>query len=121
MTGDSLLAADTKDAGHVQTLQEILQQPATWLDTCERLVAAQSRLQGRFAGIASLVLSGSGSSQFAGECVRPVLQRELGIGVETVGGGALLTHGTAAMSPARPSLVVSLARSGNSPESVNAV
>ena len=121
MTVDSLLAAGIKDAGHVRTLQEILQQPATWLDTCDRLLAAQSRLKERLAGIDSLVLSGSGSSQFAGECVRQVLQRELDMGVETVGGGALLTHGAAAISPARPSLVVSLARSGNSPESVGAV
>jgi tagatose-6-phosphate ketose/aldose isomerase len=121
MTIESLLAADTRDAGHVRTLLEILQQPATWLDTCERLLAVQPRLKEQLIGLASLVLTGSGSSQFAGECVRAVLQRELGIGVETVGGGALLTHGAAAISPARPSLFVSLARSGNSPESVAAV
>src|SRR5438874_2422079 len=100
MPVDSLLATDTKDVGHVHTLREILQQPATWMDTCERLIAARGQLKERLAGAAVLVLSGSGSSQFAGECVRLVLQKEIGIGVETVSGGALLTHGAAAMPPA---------------------
>ena len=117
----ALLLNEAEEKGYQHTLPEILQQPATWLDTCERLIARRDSLKARLNGIAAVVLSGSGSSQFAGECVRPVLQRELGIGVATVDGGALLTHGAAAMPPARPALVVSLARSGNSPESVGAV
>jgi tagatose-6-phosphate ketose/aldose isomerase len=103
------------------TLREIQQQPETWLDTCDRLIVRRASLKGLLDGIRLLVLSGSGSSQFAGECVRSVLQKELGITVEAIDGGALLTHGPEAMAPRRPALVVSLARSGNSPESVGAV
>ncbi len=109
------------ETGNVHTLPEILQQPDTWLDTCDRLIARRDSLREHLAGIGTVVLTGSGSSQFAGECVRAVLEKELAIGVEVVDGGALLTRGVAALPPARPALVVSLARSGNSPESVAAV
>jgi len=106
--------------GYYHTLREILQQPDTWLDTCERMLAAAPAI-GRLAdGVASIVLTGSGSSLYAGECVAPVLRRELGIAVEAIAAGTLLTDGTAAMPLERPGLLVSLARSGNSPESVAA-
>jgi len=39
----------------------------------------------------------------------------------SVAGGALLTHGTQALPIGRPALIVSLARSGDSPESVGAL
>ena len=120
---DLLLCSETQQiqAGYFHTLHEILQQPSTWLDTCQRLIGHGPELAAKLAGMSSIVVTGSGSSQFAGECVRQVLQKELTIAVEAVDGGALLTHGGRAMPPGRPALVVSLARSGDSPESVGAV
>jgi tagatose-6-phosphate ketose/aldose isomerase len=50
--------------------------------------------------------------------VRLALQNELGIVTEAIGGGALLAHGGSVLPPGRPALMVSLARSGDSPESV---
>src|SRR6185369_14986551 len=50
-------------------------------------------------------------------CVRMPLQNELGIVAQAVAGGALLLHGSKALAPGRPGLMVSLARSGDSPES----
>src|SRR5262249_27847328 len=78
-------------------------------------------LRATLDGIASLVLTGSGSSQYAGECVRLVLQHESGIRTEAIDGGSLLTHGSDVLPPGRPGVVVSLARSGDSPESVGAL
>jgi tagatose-6-phosphate ketose/aldose isomerase len=72
-------------------------------------------------GVRTLVLTGSGSSEYAGECVRLPLQAALSIPVQVIGGGALLTHGGKAIAPGRPGLVLSFARSGDSPESVGAV
>jgi D-galactosamine 6-phosphate deaminase/isomerase len=69
------------------------------------------------SGIASLTLTGSGSSEYAGHCVRLPLQNELGISAQAIGGGDLLAHGARVLSPARPGLMVSIARSGDSPES----
>ncbi len=110
-----------RNAGYFHTIQEILQQPETWLNTCELIIGQAGSLEVPLGGINSIVLTGSGSSQFAGECVRLDLQAALRIGVETVDGGALLIYGGRAFAPQRPSLVVSFARSGDSPESVAAV
>ncbi len=110
-----------RDAGYFHTLREILQQPATWADMGELLAGQASAIGAQLEGAASMVLTGSGSSQFAGECVRLVLQSELGIAVEGVDGGALLMYGSRVIGPTRPSLAVSFARSGDSPESVAAV
>ena len=107
--------------GYFHTFREILQQPATWLQTGRELVSASERLRKAIAGIKVLILTGSGSSEFAGECVRLPLQQRLSIPVQTIGGGTLLTHGSSAILPGRPGLMVSIARSGDSPESVGAV
>ena len=107
--------------GYLHTLREILQQPATWLETCERAVAHTSQLRQAAQGIQALVLTGSGSSEYAAGCVRPALQKELAAVTLTMGGGELLTDLPAVLPPQRPALMVSLARSGNSPESLGAL
>jgi len=107
--------------GYFHTLREICQQPSTWTHTSELMVQSTPALLHRLEGISSLTLTGSGSSEYAGDCVRMVLQKELGVNVQAVAGGALLTHGTQALPVGRPALMVSLARSGDSPESVGAL
>jgi tagatose-6-phosphate ketose/aldose isomerase len=104
--------------GYFHTLREICQQPTSWIHTSKQMVSSAGTLSGCIADVACLVLTGSGSSEFAGDCVRMVLQRELGLNAQTIGGGTLLTYGSSALPPERPGLVVSVARSGDSPESV---
>lgn len=108
-------------AGYFHTLREICQQPATWTKTAEQMIVSGEILQRRVRGIRTLVLTGSGSSEFAGHCVSQVLQRELKVVVKVIGGGTLLSYGAAALPPDRPALVVSLSRSGDSPETVGAI
>ena len=112
---------EQKRLGYVHTLKEICQQPWTWLRTCDRMIASRDNLKKEVAGIRSLVLTGSGSSEYAAECVRLLLQNELGICAESISGGSLLMYGGKALPPGRPGLLVSLARSGDSPESSGAV
>ncbi len=113
--------------GYSHTIEEIVQQPVTWLDTAARAAEHRGALQsllgrdGHEVGIRSLMLTGSGSSLYAGECVAPALQSDLGLPVRAIAGGDLLTHPHSAVLPGRPSLLVSVARSGNSPESAGAV
>jgi tagatose-6-phosphate ketose/aldose isomerase len=118
---DTSSAEEQQQAGYFHTLHEILQQPETWLDTCDRLIAHSPLIAEKLDSVRSLVLTGSGSSLFATECARPALQQELDIPVDATDGGALLTHGSAAFTPGRPALMLSLARSGDSPESAGAV
>jgi tagatose-6-phosphate ketose/aldose isomerase len=115
--------AQQKQRGYFHTLREICQQPATWLKTGRQMISRSclADLGECSEGIKAVVLTGSGSSQFAGECVHPVLRRELDLVTETIGGGTLLTGGKEVLPPQRPVLVISLARSGDSPESVGAV
>src|SRR4029077_1522331 len=113
--------ADQKRLGYFHTLREICQQPETWLRTCDQMIAATDVVRQVQAGIRSLALTGSGSSQYAGECVCLALQNDLNIQVTSVGGGTLLTYGGKALPPERPGLVISLARSGDSPESRGAI
>src|SRR6266481_6385967 len=110
-----------KRLGYFHTLKEICQQPWTWLRTCDRMIASRDSLKKDVAGIRSLALTGSGSSEYAAECVRLPLQNELGIHTESISGGALLMHGGKTLPPERPGLLVSLARSGDSPESSGVV
>lgn len=119
-----LLSAETggkKQRGYFHTLHEILQQPWTWLDTCDRMSSQAAELKKIIAGIRSLVLTGSGSSEYAGDFVRQTLQQELAVSTQVIGGGALLMHGRAVFPPERPALMISLARSGDSPESDGAL
>ena len=113
--------ADQKHLGYFHTLREICQQPETWLKTCDQMLAATGVVRQVQAGIRSLTLTGSGSSQYAGECVCFALQNDLNIPVASVAGGTLLTYGGRVLPPERPGLVVSLARSGDSPESRGAI
>ena len=113
--------ADQKHLGYFHTLREICQQPETWLRTCDQMVAATEVVRQAHAGVRSLTLTGSGSSQYAGACVCLALQNDLNVQVTSVGGGTLLTYGGKVLPPERPGLVISLARSGDSPESRGAI
>lgn len=113
--------ADQRKSGYFHTLREILQQPATWLRTGKELAPRGADLLQMLDGVKTMVVTGSGSSEYAGECVRLPLQNSLSIPVQTLSGGTLLTHGGKAIASGRPGLMLSLGRSGDSPESVGAI
>jgi tagatose-6-phosphate ketose/aldose isomerase len=112
---------EQKAAGYFHTLREILQQPATWLQTGEQMISLSAQLRQSIDKVHAIVLTGSGSSEYAGECIRRVLQNELSVIAEVVGGGAIVTHGAKAIIDRKPRLMISLARSGDSPESAHAI
>ncbi len=103
--------------GYGHTLREIAQQPLTWLETSEAMGAQLPEVAYSLEGVSSVVLTGSGSSIYAAECVAPGLQRVLGVPVSAVPAGLVLTHPESCLPPSGRVLVVSFARSGNSPES----
>jgi D-galactosamine 6-phosphate deaminase/isomerase len=113
--------------GYYHTLREICQQPVTWLDTSARVAGSFDRLRaivaesGVTAKRGALIFTGSGSSFYAGECLGLTLQRELAVPVHAIPAGVILTHPETALPPSQGSLVVSLARSGDSPESTAVV
>jgi tagatose-6-phosphate ketose/aldose isomerase len=114
--------AERVSRGYGHTLREILQQPDTWRATARQLAAERDRIEQALAPAGSggggfVVLTGSGSSLYAAECAALALQEARGGLVQALPAGLLLTH-TAPLLPAdRPFVLVSMARSGNSPES----
>jgi len=121
----TLLAAPADEQsrrGYLHTLREIAQQPYTWIETARNLAPRAGELRSALDHVANgrhglLVLTGSGSSLYAGECLAPGLRSALGIPVHAVASGELLTHPHGHLPRTGPLLVVSFARSGNSPES----
>jgi tagatose-6-phosphate ketose/aldose isomerase len=113
--------------GYRHTLREICQQPVIWLETASRmadhvsLVEASLGFVDREAAPGAIVLTGSGSSLYAGECLSLALQSALDIPVHTISAGMVLTDPNGCLTGRVPSLLVSFARSGNSPESCGAV
>ena len=121
---DSLLrkpAAEQQEQGYFHTLREICQQPLTWFSTADLVVAHRDQLAAALHGAKNIILTGSGSSEYIGECVRLPLQSDLNVPTSVIGGGVLVSQGTRSVPPGRPALMVSLARSGDSPESTGAV
>ena len=111
---------DTLGGGH--TAREIAQQPAVWreLPQCWDGVSAEDRQ--RIAAIlaipqASVILTGAGTSAFAGELAADTLNATCAAQVRAVATTTLLSHPALFVPAKTPLLVVSFARSGNSPES----
>lgn len=103
--------------GYGHTLREIAQQPITWLETASSVRALLPVFEESLDGAGAVVLTGSGSSFYAAECLAPGLQHALAVPVSAVPAGLVLTHPGTCLPPNGPFLVVSLARSGDSPES----
>jgi tagatose-6-phosphate ketose/aldose isomerase len=103
--------------GYAHTLAEIWQQPQLWVETARRVLAARE-VWGEFVSRSkAILLTGSGSSYFVGKCVASALRESTSVPVAAVESGELLMLGPAALPLERPLLVVSFARSGDSPES----
>jgi tagatose-6-phosphate ketose/aldose isomerase len=126
----ALLAASPGErdgGGYTHTLREICQQPVTWVETASLTASHVARFEESLAAVNSeaapgaVVLTGSGSSLYAGECLSLALQTALGIPVHPISAGMLLTDPAGCLPDRLPSLLVSFARSGDSPESCGAV
>jgi len=67
-----------------------------------------------------VVLTGAGTSAFVGEVAAPALSRRLGRRIDAVATTDLVSDPRGSLAEAVPTLLVSFARSGNSPESLAA-
>lgn len=112
------------DAGW--TAREISQQPESWRRTAQLLRKDKERIHKFLAPILArpdcrIILTGAGTSAFAGTTLAPALSRLLGRRVEAIATTDLVTGPDQYLRRDVPTLLVSFARSGNSPESVAAV
>jgi tagatose-6-phosphate ketose/aldose isomerase len=118
--------AELEAAGGIWTAREISQQPAVWPKIQSQLNAQAGALRAFLRPLLELkhlriVLTGAGTSAFIGECLAPALKRSTQRRVEAIATTDLVGSPDTGLGESVPTLLVSFARSGNSPESLAAV
>ncbi len=68
-----------------------------------------------------IILTGAGSSAFVGESAQGFVQKNTGCNTKAIATTDLVTHPDLYFQPGLPTLLISFARSGNSPESLETV
>lgn len=111
--------------GAIHTAREIWDQPSVWKSTAEKFITEQQELRAFWDEAVQhsrkIILTGAGTSAFIGYSLEGAFQRHSGITTLSIPTTHLVTHPHDYLQPELPTLVVSFARSGNSPESVAAV
>ena len=115
-----------KQHNALHTAREIWQQPELWRQLHQQLTDASARWQPFLQPLLDnprlqIVLCGAGSSAFAGRALAPWLRQQTGRDVVAYGTTDIVANPHQYLDPTRPTLLVSFARSGNSPESVASV
>jgi tagatose-6-phosphate ketose/aldose isomerase len=116
---------DGRESGGPATAAEIRQQPQLW-----KLVAAEAELRRESTDgflrpllgdqRARVILAGAGTSAFAGQVLAPALTGRLRRRVDAVATTDIVSSPRDVLAEDVPTLLVSLARSGDSPESTAA-
>ena len=110
----------------LNTAKEIMQQPDTWRESVNNLLQNKNEIKTFIDSFLSkkdyrIILTGAGTSAFAGEVCEPYLTNLLNKRVEAIATTDLVGSPKSFFIKDVPTLLVSFARSGNSPESVHAV
>jgi len=118
-------AGELHERGAGWTASEIAQQPALWREVGDIARARRSETDAFLGPLLArkdlrVVLTGAGTSAFAGELLTGVLSRELRRRVEAIATTDLVSNPREYLAEDVPTLLVSFARSGESPESVAA-
>ena len=115
-----------EDCSGLNTAKEIIQQPDTWRESVKNLIKNKIEIKSFIDYFLSkkefrIILTGAGTSAFAGEVCEPYLTSLLNKRVEAIATTDLVASPKSYFIKDIPTLLVSFARSGNSPESVHAV
>lgn len=122
-------ASETRVPGnsnHV-TLHEIHQQPACWKQTFDIIRATKPEIDAflaRFfsaAGERQVILTGAGTSAYAGTVLESVIRKDMAACVRAIATTDLVIEPESYFKPGITTLLVSFARSGDSPESQAAI
>jgi len=123
------LDIETKDLelnGGYYTAKEISSQPDMWLKTYERVKEEKEEIKKFIGNIIdkknpSVILTGAGTSAFIGEVLAGTVQKQLKVITKSIATTDIITHPQDYFIRSKPTLLVSFARSGDSPESLATV
>ena len=102
------------------TILEIAQQPEAWREVVANV---DEQAAGFLRDVVSrpdlrVILTGAGSSAFAGEIAAPAVRRHLGRRTDAIATTSIVASPMDHLEPHTPTLLVSFGRSGNGPESL---
>jgi len=112
--------------GGFHTAKEICSQPELWERTYLKLVEEKDQILKFLEKVwendsPNLVLTGAGTSAFIGEALEGSFQKKWGVSCRAISTTDIITHPENYFIKSKPTLLISFARSGDSPESVAAV
>ncbi|GEO06474.1 tagatose-6-phosphate ketose isomerase [Adhaeribacter aerolatus] len=118
--------SELQERGAIHTAKEISGQPKLWLDTWSLVAQDRFRLDSFLEEAyahpdLNVLLTGAGTSAFIGDILEGPFQRNSGKSTRAVATTNLVSHPGNYFHAQVPTLLISFARSGNSPESVAAV
>lgn len=119
-------AAELEQFKGYWTAKEITQQPECWRETKAILDENKAEIDAFMTDILALdnlriIFTGAGTSAFVGRSIAPVLTQHCQRRFEAVSTTDIVSNPTQYFAEDIPTLLVSFARSGNSPESVESV
>ncbi len=112
--------------GGIHTATEIAGQPELWINTWKKLKDEKKLISDYLKTVflhknIQIILTGAGTSAFIGEVLEGPFQKLTGIPTRAIPTTNLVTHPELYFLKETPTLLISFARSGNSPESYKAV
>lgn len=120
----SVTSADAMAKLSTHTQREIMHQPTMWARVRDSVGAQEAAIHTFLSETvppnARIILTGAGTSAFIGEILQPALSTLLERRVDALATTDIVSNPRPAFAEDIPTLLVSFARSGNSPESVAA-
>jgi tagatose-6-phosphate ketose/aldose isomerase len=116
---------ELKNKSGYWTAREIEQQPVVWQKVANDIIKNHGELSGWLEDALSkplgrIILTGAGTSAYVGETLAPFLSKKLSRPFEAISTTDIVSAPEQFLFKEKPTLIISYARSGNSPESVAA-
>lgn len=116
---------ELKVRGGLFTAEEICQQPESWEEALAAVEQQADRIRAFVAPLLAkedlrIIFTGAGSSAYAGDIIAPYLRSKTGRDVVSFATTDIVSAPYQFLQADRPTVLVSFARSGDSPESIGA-
>jgi tagatose-6-phosphate ketose/aldose isomerase len=123
------LNCDTRlleSSGGFNTAKEISRQPELWMETYYKLLSEKKNINSFISKVLQekspdVILTGAGSSAFIGKALEGPFQKKWEVNTRAIATTDLITHPENYFMRSKPTLLISFARSGDSPESLATV
>jgi tagatose-6-phosphate ketose/aldose isomerase len=113
------------ERGAIYTAKEIYHQPEVWVEVYNSIYNKLDEIlefkKQTFENLYEIILLGAGSSAFIGETLESIVQTETKIATKSIPTTSFITHPENYLLKDKKYLLISFARSGDSPESVAAI